>query len=284
VRCAALIGAFVAASLAGAQYGPKTLVSPGSGQRVMKAQQSAIGVDQKLNDYVPMDLRFTDSNGTQVALRSLFQGRPVVLMPVFYECAGVCNLELVGMADALRGFRNDSVGEDFDVVTFTIKPTETVEHAAARKSVILDLYNRRGADEAWHFLVADYATIRKLTDAIGFRYSYDEKTGAVLHPAAAVVLTPEGQISKYFLDTEYPQQLLLDSIKDAAKGRVGVKADDTSIWNCIQIDPITGQRTLNIMKAVNLAGVFTLVVLAVSVVYMTVKYKNKPIEGGRTGA
>jgi protein SCO1/2 len=281
VRRAFVVFALAAAVGAHAQYGIRPMADPGSGQRVMRAPQSAIGVDQKLNDYVPMNLQFTDSNGKKVVLRDLFKGRPVVLMPVFYECAGVCNLELTNMADALHGFKEDAAGKDFEVVTFTIKPTETVEMAAARKLVILDLYNRRGAEEGWHFLTGDYKTIRRLTDAVGFRYSYDETTGAVQHPAAAIVLTPEGQVSKYFLETEYPQQLLLDAIKEASKGRVGVKVDDSSVWNCIQVDPITGQRTLNVLKALNLAALFTLALLAVSVVYMTIKYKTKPVEGAR---
>jgi protein SCO1/2 len=258
-------------------YPPKNQIKPASGQRALKASQSEIGVDQKLNDYIPMDIEFRDENGKPVKLRSLFRGRPVILMPVFYECAGICNLELTNMADALHGFKNDSVGKEFDVLTFSIKPSEGPEQAAARKLVILDLYNRRGAEDNWHFLTGDLKTIRKLTDSVGFRFVYDDETGAVQHPAAAIVLTPEGQVSKYFLDTEYPQQLLLDSIKEAARGRVGVKVEDDSIWNCINVDPLTGQRTLNIMKAVNLAALFTLVVLAVSVAYMTVKYKTKAL-------
>lgn len=273
------IALLLCAALAQAQfYPPKNQIQPTSGQRVaLRASQSEIGVDQKLNDYVPMDLTFKDENGKSVKLRSLFRGRPVVLMPVFYECAGICNLELTNMADALHGFKYDSVGKEFDVVTFSIKPSETPELAAARKSVILDLYNRRGAEEGWHFLTGDLKTIRKLTDAVGFRFTYDEESGAVAHPAAAIVLTPEGQVSKYFLETEYQQQALLNAIQEASKGRIGVKVEDDSIWNCINVDPLTGQRTLNIMKAVNLAAIFTLVALAVSVAYMTVKYKTKAL-------
>ena len=72
MRRAATLVALTACAFAAAQYGPKTLVNPGSGQRVMKAPQSAIGVDQKLNDYVPMNLQFTDSNGKRVALYFIF--------------------------------------------------------------------------------------------------------------------------------------------------------------------------------------------------------------------
>ncbi len=289
-RASLLVVGLAVATIAPSQtfYPPKNMVSPGSGQRVLRAPQSEIGVDQKLNDYIPMDLVFTDDLGKKVKLRDLFQGRPVILMPVFYACAGVCNLELTSMANSLHKFKKDSVGKEFDVITFSIKPTEGPEMAADRKMVILDLYNRRGAEESWHFLTGDLATIRKLTDAVGFRFSYDAEADAVAHPAAAIVLTPQGQVSKYFLDTDYPQQILLDSIKEAAKGRVGIKVEDDSFWNCIQIDPLTGQRTLNIMKALNLAAMFTLVLLAVSVVYMTMKYKTKAIlpgeEGGQKGA
>jgi protein SCO1/2 len=280
-RSSILIVGLAVASVASAQYyGPKSIIEPGSGQRAVRAPQSEIGVDQKLNDYIPMDLVFTNESGKRVVLRELFKGRPVILMPVFYQCAGICNLELTNMADALSKFKKDTVGSEFDVLTFSIKPTEGPEMAAARKLVILDLYNRRGAEESWHFLTGDLPTIKKLTDSVGFRYSYDDKTGAVQHPAAAIVLTPEGQISKYFLETEYPQQLLLDSIKEAARGRIGIKVEDESVWNCIQVDPVTGQRSLNIIKAVNLAAMFTLVLLAGSVVYMAVKYKSKALKPG----
>ena len=266
-----LVGAVAAPQF----YGPKSIQDPGSGQRAMKAPPSSIGVDQKLNNSIPLGLKFKDEIGAEVELRKYFTDQPVILMPVFYTCAGVCTLELNNMVDALRDFKNDNAGEDFQVVVFTIKPTEGPELAAAKKSVVLDIYNRRGAEDGWHFLSGEQESITALTDAIGFRYEYDASDDSVVHPAAAVILTPQGQISKYFLETDYPQQLLLDAVKDASKGRVGIKVEDTSVWNCVQIDPITGQRTLNIMKALNIAAVLTLAALVFSVVYMSVKYKVK---------
>lgn len=255
-------------------YSNRQIQRPGTGRVALKAPSSAIRVDQNLNDYLPLDLTFTDSNGKKVKLRDYFGDRPVILMPVFYECSGVCTLELNNMVNALHEFKKDSVGKEFDVITFTIRPTETVQMAKDKKDMILDIYSRKGAEKGWHFLVGDYDQIRKLTDAIGFEYDYDETTGNISHPAAAIVLTPEGQISRYFLDTDYPQQILLDSIKDAAKGRVGRKADATSFWNCIKIDPITGQRSLNILKLLNIMGVITVVVMAFAIVFMTIKHRN----------
>ncbi len=272
-----------------AQYygSEKSIQEIGEGRRAYPAPDSGIGVDQKLKDVVPLDLWFTDSDGQKVQLRDLFTGRPVILMPIFYECGGVCALELNGMVATLKDFTKDFVGEHFDLITFTIKPTETVEQAAQKKGELLDVYNHRGAEDGWHFLVGEQKEIAALTEAIGFRYEYDPKTGAVIHPAAAVVLTPTGQISQYFLETSYMPSALLDAIQTANKGSIGRKVDNETFWNCVEIDPLTGQRSLNVLKFLRLTALVTLIAVAGAIVFMTRKYKNSSVEvkeGGSAGA
>lgn len=291
-RLFALTALCCAAGSAFAQFygNDKSIQEIGSGRRAYASEgSSTIGVDQKLDDMVPMDLKFTDSSGKEIELRELFRGRPIILMPVFYECTGVCTLELNGMLSALKDFKKDSIGKDFDVVTFTIKPTETLAMAAEKKAFLLDQYNRPGAEEGWSFLVGDIKDIKALTDAVGFRYEYDPETGSVIHPAAAVVLTPDGQISQYFLETSYNPGALLDSLRLAAKGRVGKKAVDQAFWNCVEIDPLTGKKSLNVLKAMRLGGLFTLIALVCGIVFMSIKYKTAPVpqqgtEGGEGGA
>ena len=291
VRTAAIAGLAIACTVAGAQgYNPGNRSQrPGAGQQAFKAPSTRyIGVEQNLNDLVPLGLKFTDSEGRAVELREYFTDQPVILMPVFYECVGLCPIMLNNMELALHGFKKDSVGKDFQVVTFTIKSKETVAQAKARKDMILDAYGRPGAEDGWHFLTGSPESIKRLTDAIGFRYEYDETTGAVSHPAAAVVLTPQGQISNYFLEDQYPQQMLLDALKKAAKGRIGVKVETGTFWNCIRIDPITGQRSLNVIRVLNIGAVLTLIILAVSVAVMGWKHRRVAlsagdVEGGHEG-
>ena len=270
--------AMVATSYAQYYGTEKSIQEIGSGRRAYAAADSGIGVDQKLNDAIPLDLAFTDSEGRKVQLRDLFQGRPVILMPIFYECGGVCALEFNSMVETLKDFKKDFVGEQFDLVTFTIKPTETIEQAAQKKAEILDVYNRRGASEGWHFLVGDLKEIKALTDAVGFRYEYDSKTGAVIHPAAAIVLTPTGHISQYFLETTYAPSAMLSAIRTANKESIGKKVEAETFWNCVEIDPLTGQRSLNVLKFLRLAGLATLIAVVGAIVFMTRKYKNAPLE------
>src|SRR5438105_1086696 len=53
-----------------------------------------VGIDQKLNDEVPLDLNFRDETGNVVALRQYFDQKPVILSLVYYECPMLCTEEL----------------------------------------------------------------------------------------------------------------------------------------------------------------------------------------------
>ena len=46
-------------------------------------------------------------------------------------------------------------------------------------------------------------SIRRLTDAIGFRYHFDEATNQFAHGSAIYVATPQGKLARYFYGIEY---------------------------------------------------------------------------------
>lgn len=240
-----------------------------------------VRVDQRLNEFVPLDTTFKDDNGQTVQLKQYFKDKAVVVLPVFYKCAGVCETELYNLADSLKGFKRDFVGREFEVVVVGIDPKETPKDAAAKKDTVIASYmgpstdqkKRLMAETGWHFLTGDLSSIRKTTDALGFKFSYDKTNGSIVHPAGLMVLTPAGKISRYFVSTEYPQRLLLDSIKDASQNIIGARDDRPFFMACIQIDPLTGQKTMNIMNTLKTAGVLTLLALGVSIVAWNKKHK-----------
>ena len=52
---------------------------------------SEIGIDQRLNEQVPLDLQFTDEQGQTVKLGDYFHpGRPVIVSLVYYGCPMLC--------------------------------------------------------------------------------------------------------------------------------------------------------------------------------------------------
>jgi len=88
---------------------------------------------QKLDEQVPLDLRFRDSNGTEVRLGDLVKDKPVILSLVYYECPMLCTQVLNGLSASLRQLDSLAIGTDYDVVTISIDPKETPELSAKKK-------------------------------------------------------------------------------------------------------------------------------------------------------
>lgn len=216
--------------------------------------------DQKLNSQVPLDLSFRDEAGKQVRLRNYFQGKPVVLSLVYYECPMLCTQVLNGMDQAFNSLRM-SIGKEYDVVTVSINPTETPDLAADKKKEYLRMYgNRPGSDEGWHFLTGEKPQIDSLADAVGFHYLYDAKTDVYAHPSGIMVLTPDGKVSRYLFGVEYQPKDLRFSLIDASSRKIGSPADQLLLL-CYHYDPSTGKYGLVIANVFRIAGAVTIVVL-----------------------
>src|SRR5205085_653500 len=126
---------------------------PSSGQ-VASGLPSAlkkVGIDQRLNEQIPLDAVFKDEQGREVKLGEFFKGKPVVLSLVYYTCPMLCNQVLNGMLSAFRQ-TSFNVGEQFEVVTISFDSKETPDLAAKKKQTNTKGYNRVGAESDWHFL------------------------------------------------------------------------------------------------------------------------------------
>ncbi|NWG14941.1 MAG: SCO family protein, partial [Acidobacteria bacterium] len=128
--------------------------------------------EQKLNQQLPLELTFRNEAGQSVQLADYFDQKPVILVFAYYECPMLCTLVLNGLVASLNGLTFDA-GNQFDIVTVSIDPTETPELAAAKKAVYLEQYRRPGAADGWHFLTGEQAAIDQLTQAAGFHNNYD---------------------------------------------------------------------------------------------------------------
>ncbi|MGH9509631.1 MAG: SCO family protein [Terriglobales bacterium] len=218
-----------------------------------------VGIDQKLNTQVPLDLSFRDDEGRSVRLGDYFGKKPVVMALVYYDCPMLCTQVLNGLASALQVLKFDA-GREFNLVLVSIDPKETPQLAAAKKKNYLERYQRSGAAEGWHFLTGEQPAIERLAQAVGFRYAYDPKTGQYAHAAAIMVLTPEGRIAQYYYGIEYPPRDLRLGLVEASKERIGSVADRVLLY-CYHYDPAKGRYGAVAMNVLRLAGVATILVL-----------------------
>ena len=218
-----------------------------------------VAFDQRLGATVPLDAAFHDEAGQTVHLRDYFGTKPVLLVPAYYECPMLCTLVLNGVVSALRALPFD-IGREFTVVTFSFNPKETAALAAEKKAHYLTEYRRPDAAAGWHFLTGDADAIHALTEAIGFRYTWDESSQQYAHASGVVVLTPDGHIARYFYGVEFSPRDLRLAFVEAANNKIGSIVEQLLLF-CFHYDPSTGRYSAAILNAVRLGGIATLVLL-----------------------
>ncbi len=184
-----------------------------------------------------------------------FGKKPVVLSLVYYNCPMLCTQVLNGMLGSFKqvGF---NIGDQFEVVTVSFDPGETPSLAAAKKDTYVKAYNRRGVEAGWHFLTGDEANIKRLTEAVGFRYVWDEQTKQFAHASGIIVLTPEGKIANYFYGIEYSPRDLRLALVESSQNKIGTPVDALMLY-CYHYDPATGKYGAVVMNIMRLGGIVT---------------------------
>jgi protein SCO1/2 len=223
---------------------------------------NGVGIDQKLNEQLPLELVFKDEHGENVKLGDYFGKKPVVLSLVYYQCPMLCNQVLNGMVTAFNVMAFQP-GQEFEVVTVSFDPRETAALAAAKKNTYVDYLpeaRRAGAARGWHFLTGDEASIKRLTDAVGFRYHFDEATNQFVHASAIYVTTPQGKLARYFYGIEYAPRDLRLGLIEAADNKIGSPVDQLLLY-CFHYDPATGKYGAVVMNLMRIGGVATLVAM-----------------------
>src|SRR5579864_5456396 len=218
-----------------------------------------VGVDQKLNESIPLGLTFRDEHGQTVQLSKYFvSGKPVILSLVYYSCPMLCTQVLNGLDRSMEQIPL-TIGKDFNVVTVSIDPTEKPVLAEAKQALYTGMYGRPGAAAGWHFLVGEDSQIKQLANAVGFHYAYDPDSHQYAHASVIMVLTPEGKISRYFYGISYPDRDLRLGLVEASEGKIGSPVDAILLY-CYHYDPHTGKYGLLVSRMIQLGGIATVVI------------------------
>ncbi len=235
-----------------------------------------VGIEQHLEEQVPPGLVFRDETGKTVRLGDYFGKRPLILNLVYYQCPMLCGEVLSGLTSALRVLKFD-VGKEFGVLTVSFDPRETPDMATAKKSEYLKRYGRPGAAAGWHFLTGPQESVDALTQAAGFQYQYDSKTGQFAHTTAIVVLTPAGKISQYYYGIEYAPKDLRLGLVQASENKIGTVVDQVLLY-CYHYNPDTGKYGAVISRILQLAALATMLGLGL---FLVVLFRSEPLAARR---
>ena len=248
-------------SLFGQALGPASQASGVNPNSKLPPILQKVGIDQKLDAQVPLDVPFQNAKGETVTLRQYLNGgdRPVVLSLVYYNCPMLCPRGLDALSNSL-GLMTLDPGKDYQVITVSFDPRDTPRTSAHQKEIQIQKLNRKGAEQSWHFLTGSQSSIQQLTQSVGFRYQWDPQSKQFAHATALILLTPQGKVSKYFYGIDYSPTDLRLGLVQASDEKIGSFVDPILLF-CCEYNPMTGRYDLLISRVLALCAAITVLLL-----------------------
>lgn len=243
-----------------------------SGQlnREKPAMLNEVGVEENLGESIPLDVRFANSDGDSVSIRDLMaDGNPVLLNPLYYECPTLCGLVLDAVFNVVQDLQWNP-GNDYTIISFSIDPDENPSHADSTKQYIMEDLARPGAENGWHFLTGKEESIKALTNAVGFNYSYDERTDEYMHMASIMLISPEGVITRYLYGLNMREFDLRNALYEAADGKIGSTIEKALLY-CYTYDPSSQSYVPVAMNIMKLGGLATMLILGI---FLTILWRR----------
>jgi protein SCO1 len=232
-----------------------------------------VGIDQKLESPVPLDLTFRNESNQLVPLRTYFGDKPVVIDLVYFTCTSLCPMTVSESVNSLKRVSLEP-GKDYEVIVVSFDPADTPALAATKKAEYAKTFGRPSFNAGWHFLTGTQDSISRLASAVGFRYHWDGGTKQFVHAGGIMVATPEGKLSRYFYGIQYAPQDLRMALVDAAQHKIGSPVDYVLLF-CFHYDPTQGKYTLAIVNVLKLAAGVTVIALAALVFFLMRNDKDK---------
>lgn len=252
----------LAAASAGARQVFKTpiLDDPDALMSQVPPEVLGTGVIQRVNNQVPLEREFIDTEGRRRPLSAILDGSlPVLLTLNYSDCPQLCSYVLNGVIANLKAISLEP-GKDFRVITLCINPDEDPARTASTKARYMAEYGREGAAEGWSFLRGTESDIRAVADSVGFGYV---KVAGVdppeySHPATLIVLTPEGRVSLYLTAINDDPQTVRLALVDASGGAIGNIAD-LFFTSCFRYDETRGKYAPIARRVMSIgAGIFAI--------------------------
>ncbi len=221
-----------------------------------------VKIEEKLGTTLPLDLQFKDETGKAVRLSDYFhQGKPVLISLVYFTCPGLCNFHLNGLTEALKAM-DWTIGQQFTALAISFDATNTPEDAANKKNLYMNSYGRPEAASGWHYLTGDEQTIRRLTDSVGFKFSWNEEQKEWSHASTAIIANTEGLLTRYLPGIIFEPRDIKLALNESSQGKIGNFVESMVLY-CFKYNPHQGKYTLAIFNVLKLAALMTILLMLI---------------------
>lgn len=217
----------------------------------LQASDDKIGAYERLGEYVPLDLVYTDEYGESKTLGEFIGNIPAVISVNYFHCPGICGPQIDGLTKSIGYIKDLKEGKDYKPLTISFVSTDTSKDAMDFKKNHTNLLKKDFDQKEWNFLsTTDQKTIDALTTALGYEYKQiTNKQGFIdyIHPAGLVVLAPDGKITRYLSGIQYTPFDLKMAFYEAQRGEVRPTIA-RALSFCFSFDPENGKYVLQTNK------------------------------------
>jgi protein SCO1 len=178
---------------------------------VNEVDAAALRASQAVIGHTTSNHEFIDQDGKPLRLVDL-RGRPVVLSLVFTNCFSVCSGQTLHLREVTRIAREALGAHSFAVLTVGFDSA----HDSPERMLA---YGRdRGiVDPDWHFASADAATVRRLTDEVGFTWLPSSR--GFDHITQVTILDANGTVAQQVYGAGFSPPELIEPLKELLLGR-----------------------------------------------------------------
>ncbi len=238
-------------------------------QEESDAPKPEVGIYERLGETIPEGIFLNDENGKQVDVKSLIN-KPTIFSLVYFRCPGICSPLLNGVSTILDKTDMEP-GKDFNLITISFDQSEDYQLASGKKQSYLENLDRKIPSDSWRFLTGDSANIRKIADALGFKF---QRQGVdFMHGASIMMVSAEGKISRYLYGVDYLPFDFKMAVTEASEGRV-VPTINKILKMCFSFDPEGRKYVLNVTR---IAGGGMLLLIGVFIIILNSKKKKNKI-------
>ncbi|MCF8381259.1 MAG: SCO family protein [Bacteroidales bacterium] len=245
------------------------LASMGHGYSQTPGSDVEIGFIEKQGQYVALDTKLVNEQGDTVLLKDLL-AKPTILNLVYFRCPGTCSPLMFGVNKFIQEVDLD-FGTDYQVLTISFDPTETIELGIKKKASYINLLEDKSLERGWHFFVTDSANIAKITESVGFKYKWVNDQYS--HPTGLIALSPDGKITRYLRGIEFPPFDIKITMVEAGQGKVGPSINRLLAF-CYSYDEDGDQMVFNITKVSGSLIMFFGIVIFLILLF----FRRKPIK------
>ncbi len=194
----------------------------------------------------------------EVSFREFIKGKPTALLFAYYTCDSVCPISAEHLYKVSK-----NLSEDYRYVVLSFDDRDNFQ---TMRDFMLKNFKTTEPPSNWLVGLLSKEDIRKLTQAVGYKFYYIDRDKIFIHPNATIFLSPDGKVMRYLYGAFLREKDVSLAFIDAQRERPSVnRLVDLAILACYRYDHARSRYVIDptlIFAGMGLFGLFATLSLA----------------------